>query len=165
MRTLLLSANYFPIRIIPWDRAIKMRYEGTVDVVAEYADVARSPSLEWRVPAVIRQRRNVKQRPGVKFSPLNVFRRDRFQCQYCGEHFSRHDLTCDHVVPESHGGKRDWENIVAACRPCNYRKADKECDECGMFPITAPVRPRWLPPSTEWIDRDRAPVEWLAYLA
>ncbi len=164
MRTLLLNSAYFPIRIIPWDRAIKMRYEGTCDIVAEYQETASSPSVTWRIPAVVRQRQTVKVRGGVRFSPLNVFRRDKFRCQYCGEHFAKAELTCDHVVPKANGGKRDWGNIVAACKSCNSRKADRECDECSMFPLNPPVKPTWLPPSAEWINRQTAPVEWLAYL-
>lgn len=164
MRTLLLNASSWPIRVIPWDRAIKMRYEGTVDVVAEYDEVIKSPSVSWRMPAVVRERASVKVKHGVRFSPANVKLRDRYRCQYCGLKFDPSLLECEHVVPKSHGGKRNWENIVAACRSCNARKANRECDEIGMFPINRPVRPKSLPARMPQINRETAPVEWLAYL-
>src|SRR6478735_7165789 len=87
MKTLLLSANYLPIRIISWERAIKMRFEETADVVAEYQDEICSPSVTWRVPAVIRERRLAKIKHVIRFSRVNVYLRDGFRCQYCGEKF------------------------------------------------------------------------------
>ena len=164
MRTLVLNANYFPVKTIPWESAIKRVYEGTVDVLVEYQDECSSPSVTWRVPAVIRVRRTVKVKHAVRFSPKNVFLRDNYTCQYCGQKFPESQLECEHVVPKSHGGKRTWDNIVAACRSCNCKKADRECDECGMFPINRPRRPSYLPPRGPRIAREEAPAEWLAYL-
>lgn len=164
MKTLLLSANYFPIRIISWDRAVKMRYEGTVDVVAEYREEIRSPSVTWRIPAVVRQRARVKVKHAIRFSRGNVFLRDRFRCQYCGKRFDCSELEYDHVVPRKNGGKTTWENIVTSCRECNAFKGGRECDEIGMFPINKPVRPATLPAQAPRIDRATAPAEWLAYL-
>jgi len=164
MRTLLLSANFFPIRIIPWDRAIKMRFEETVDVVAEYAEEVRSPSVTWKVPAVIRERRAAKVRHAIRFSRVNVYLRDRYRCQYCGQRFVARELSYDHVVPRAHGGKTVWENIVTACKPCNTLKGSRDCDACGMFPIAQPVRPKFLPVQGPVIDRASAPTEWLAFL-
>jgi 5-methylcytosine-specific restriction endonuclease McrA len=165
MRTLLLNANYFPIRIIPLENAIKRMYEGTVDVVASYDETVRSPSVEWKVPAVLRDRRKVKVKPVIRFSRDNVYLRDGYRCQYCGDHFDAEELTYDHVVPRAHGGKTTWDNIVSACHRCNSWKADRECDECGMFPITRPVRPVKLPMRfPRSLSRETAPAEWLAFL-
>jgi 5-methylcytosine-specific restriction endonuclease McrA len=61
----------------------------------------------------------------ITFSRLNIYTRDRFSCQYCGARFRREDLTFDHVVPRSAGGRTSWENIVTACVPCNARKANR----------------------------------------
>lgn len=164
MKTLLLSSSYFPIRVIDWDRAVKMRYEGTVDVVAEYQDMVCSPSVSWRIPAVVRQHKPVKVRNIIRFSPANVFLRDRHRCQYCGNHFDAKQLEYDHVVPRANGGQTTWENIVSSCRACNAYKGRRECDEIGMYPINKPVRPTSLPRRMPNIDREKAPVEWLAYL-
>jgi len=90
-----------------------------------------------------------------------VFLRDRFQCQYCG---STHDLTFDHVIPRSKGGLTTWENVVAACAPCNLRKANRMPSEIKMFPHQAPYAPtvhdlhnngRAFPPNhlhKSWLD-------------
>jgi len=164
MKTLLLSATMQPLRVIPWENAIKMRYEGTVDVLEEYEETVSSPSVTWRMPAVIREKRVVKRpKRGVRFSPANVFLRDNYTCQYCGKGFEPSQLECEHVVPESHGGKKVWENIVAACRACNARKGAYECDEIGMWPINKPVRPRSLPQRPLRV-RGEVPAEWVPYL-
>lgn len=164
MKTLLLSANYFPIRVISWERAIKMRFEETADVVAEYTAEIRSPSVTWRVPAVVRERRLAKVKQVIRFSRINVYLRDGHRCQYCGVKHDANGLTYDHVVPRCQGGKTEWTNIVAACHACNSRKGGLETDEAGMFPLRAPVRPKWLPARQALIDRRSAPVEWLAFL-
>jgi 5-methylcytosine-specific restriction endonuclease McrA len=145
-RTLLLTAWYFPIRVLQWQDAVKMIYEGTVDVLAEYDEVLRSPSTTWMMPAVVRLRRSVgRHRHGLKFSRMNVFLRDRFRCQYCGQPFRWGELTFDHLVPRSRGGRTEFRNIVTACKPCNTRKANRTCDEAGMFPLNVPRQPDSLP--------------------
>lgn len=164
-RTLLLSPWYFPLKILRWEDAIKMRYEGTVDVVAEYDEVIRSPSVTWRVPAVVRLRRMPRSsKRAVKFSRANVYQRDGYRCQYCGERFRANELSYDHVVPRKAGGRTCWENIVTACRPCNAKKDSMGCDEAGMWPRVAPYRPTSLPLTSPIIDRDTAPEEWRAFL-
>ncbi len=164
MRTLLLSANYFPIRVISWERAIKMRFEGTADVVAEYSDEISSPSVTWKVPAVVRERRVAKVKHVIRFSRTNVYLRDGYRCQYCGDRFDAKGLTYDHVVPRCEGGKTDWLNVVACCRACNSSKGSKSCDEWGRWPLNAPTRPKVLPAARPAIARDSAPAEWLAFL-
>ena len=164
-KTLLLSPYYFPIKILRWEDAVKMRYEGTADVVAEYDDEICSPSVTWKMPAVMRLRKMPSTRKrGVKFSRLNVYQRDGYRCQYCGNKCPIALLSYDHVVPRSSGGGTDWTNIVTACRPCNLRKANKSCDDAGMFPLNEPVRPRFLPLTAPAIDRNQVPEEWLGFV-
>ena len=164
-KTLLLTPYYLPIKVLRWEDAIKMRYEGTADVVAEYSDVVSSPSVSWQIPAVIRLRRMPRpNRRGVKFSRVNVYQRDAWTCQYCGVRKSERELSFDHVVPRASGGRTVWENIVAACRPCNTLKAHKTCDESGMWPLRTPRRPLTLPMLGPRIDLGTAPEEWHAFL-
>src|SRR5262245_60967993 len=145
-RALLLSAWYLPMRVLPWQDAVKLVYLGNVDVLAAYDEVIRSPSITWQLPAVIRQRRSVPSRAmGVKFSRTIVYLRDRYTCQYCQRHLPESELTFDHVVPRSRGGRKTFANIVTACRPCNARKGHRTCDEAGMFPRREPTHPRSLP--------------------
>jgi 5-methylcytosine-specific restriction endonuclease McrA len=168
MRTLLLNANYFPIRVITWERAVKMRFEETADVVAEYSDEVSSPSVTWKIPAVVRERRVARVKHAIRFSRANVYLRDGHRCQYCGKQFDVKRLTYDHVIPRCEGGKTNWENIVTACGgfagSCNALKGGRDPDNSGFFPLKPPVRPKWLPAAQPRIDRASAPLEWLAFL-
>jgi 5-methylcytosine-specific restriction endonuclease McrA len=83
----------------------------------------------------------VPQNRNPAFTRFNVFLRDRFSCQYCGNGFSASDLTFDHVVPRSKGGRTNWTNVVAACSPCNLRKGNKLPGQCNMHPLLRPSAP------------------------
>lgn len=150
---------------MPWQAAIKMSYERRVDVLVSYQEKVSSPSVTWQLPAVIRQKKTTgKRRRRVSFSRRNVFLRDRFSCQYCGDHLRERDLTLDHVIPKSQGGRRTWENLVTACRPCNRKKANHSCDDAGMFPSRRPVVPKSLPVLEPSFDLRMVPEEWLPFL-
>jgi 5-methylcytosine-specific restriction endonuclease McrA len=75
------------------------------------------------------------------FTRFNVFLRDRFSCQFCGEALPTHDLTFDHLVPRSRGGRTTWENVVTACSPCNLEKGDRLPHEANMYPLQRPDQP------------------------
>ena len=79
----------------------------------------------------------------VTFSRLNLYRRDRYTCQYCGGRPGSKELTIDHVMPRSRGGALSWENCVLACVACNKRKGSRTPEEAGMALLAAPVRPHW----------------------
>jgi len=84
-------------------------------------------------------------RQQVKFSRGNIYLRDQNRCQYCWKKFSSSELSLDHVVPISRGGKSTWENVVCACLPCNVRKGNKLLSECEMRLRRHPARPKWHP--------------------
>ncbi len=111
--------------------------KGTHYVVEEYDQVARSPSIEMRLPSVLALHLYQPTPKHVAFTRFNVFVRDRFRCQYCGERFHTSELTFDHVVPRSRGGITEWTNVVAACSPCNVAKDNA----MAMKPLRAPVEP------------------------
>ena len=162
---LVLTSWYFPHQVLRWEDAVTLMYQEKADAVAHYDDEIRSSSVTWQYPAVVRLRKDVRRRKnGVKFSRFNVFTRDGFRCQYCGVRGKMSELTYDHVRPRSRGGRTTWENIVTACRPCNSLKGRRTADECGMFPMERPVRPKSLPPVPAVRDLDRAPEEWHAFL-
>ena len=164
-RTLLLTSWFFPLKIIRWEDAITMLYLNKADTIVEYDETVSSPSVSLRVPAVMRLRRKLaKIKRGVKFSRVNVFTRDGFRCQYCNNKKPFSQLTYDHVVPRSRGGRTEWTNIVTACRPCNHRKGNRTPDETGMFPHKRPVRPKALPLAGPVIDMTQAPLEWRDFL-
>jgi 5-methylcytosine-specific restriction endonuclease McrA len=73
-----------------------------------------------------------------------LFARDRMICLYCGDHFSRGELTRDHVVPISRGGRDHWENVVTACITCNVRKGSRTPAQANMPLLAVPYRPSWV---------------------
>jgi 5-methylcytosine-specific restriction endonuclease McrA len=128
--------SYFPLSLFNWEDAVKAVVKGSHAVVAEYDQVVRSPSTAMRLPSVIALRDYVRPPSRVAFTRFNVFLRDRFRCQYCGQQHLKGELTFDHVVPRADGGLTAWENIVAACSPCNTRKA-----RFRIRPIRVPRQP------------------------
>jgi len=162
-RTLLLSQSYEPIATISWQRAICLLMLGKVEIVEEYDRSVRSVSVVFKMPAVVRLvnafRRHKK---GVKFSKQNVFARDRWKCQYCGIKKPATELTYDHVVPRSRGGKTCWENIVTSCSECNSKKGNRTPQQAGMRLKRVPVRPDWVPVFAVQVSRDM-PDAWRNY--
>ena len=130
--------SYYPLSLWSWQDAIKAVFLDRVNIVSNYERTVRSPTFEMRLPSVVSLKTYIKPSRHPAFTRFNVFLRDRFTCQYCGE---REDLTFDHVVPRSKGGTTTWENVVAACSPCNLRKGDKLCREADMHPAAMPFAP------------------------
>ena len=133
--------NYFPLSLWSWQDAVKAVCLDRVTIISEYEQRISSPSMEIRLPSVIALKEYVPQTRNPAFTRFNVFLRDRFSCQYCGTGHSASDLTFDHVVPRSKGGRTNWMNVVAACGPCDRRKANKLPSQCGMHPLATPMAP------------------------
>lgn len=70
-----------------------------------------------------------------------LYARDRYTCCYCGRLFKHWQLTIDHVMPKSRGGKNIWMNAVTACKPCNHGKAAKTPEEADMEMLYRPYVP------------------------
>jgi 5-methylcytosine-specific restriction endonuclease McrA len=130
--------SYYPLSIWSWQEAIKAVFLDRVNIVSEYDRVVRSPGFEMRLPSVISLKSYIAPPRHPAFTRFNVFLRDHFTCQYCG---AKDDLTFDHVIPKSRGGLTTWENVVAACAPCNMRKGDKLPRAAEMFPRQPPYEP------------------------
>jgi 5-methylcytosine-specific restriction endonuclease McrA len=162
---LLLNASFEPLNIINWKKALKLIFLGKVEVVEETEDRVRSASLSINIPSVIRLMRFVSfKKREVKFSRQNIYTRDRFQCQYCGEKLKTEDLTYDHVIPRSRGGKTEWHNIVTCCIPCNRRKGGKTPEEACISLIRKPSKPIWLWGFHARFSPMNAPESWRDYL-
>ncbi|HWE35853.1 MAG TPA: HNH endonuclease [Isosphaeraceae bacterium] len=109
-------------------------------------DFIRTVHFEIQVPRVIRLLAYDRlPRTKVKFNRRNIFARDGNHCQYCGKRFATNELSLDHVLPRSRGGKATWENIVCACLKCNVRKGGRTPREAGMKLIRLPTQPRTSP--------------------
>ena len=128
--------SYYPLSLWPWQEAVKAKGLDRVDIVAEYDDYVHSPSMQIRIPSVVVLKDYVKPQKRVAFTRFNLFLRDEFCCQYCG---ARGDLTFDHVVPRAAGGITSWQNVVAACSPCNLEKGSKALHQTG-FQLRKPPR-------------------------
>jgi len=161
-RTLVLDMGYQPINAVPFTRALTYIAKGKVDVLENY-ECSIHP--DWQMPAVVRLTHWINPgRQRVKFSRQNVLARDRWKCQYCGERCKTHELTFDHVIPKSRGGKTEWENIVMACQACNAVKADRTPREAGMRLRKQPYRPHWLPTFNMTLHQIlHVPLEWRSY--
>jgi 5-methylcytosine-specific restriction endonuclease McrA len=151
-RTLVLAPWMAPNRVASWQQAVVLVYLGKVDVLEEYGADEHAPasSANWsiQIPAVVRIRKTIDMnKSSVKFSRSNMLARDKYRCCYCPPHVSQKsakDLTYDHVLPRSRGGKTTWTNIVMACRPCNRKKDKKTPQEAGMKMHFKPFKPESL---------------------
>lgn len=121
--------SYYPLSLWTWQEAVKAAFLDRVDIVAEYDEEVRSPSFSLKIPSVVVLKDYVKPQKRVAFTRFNLFLRDEFCCQYCG---ARRELTFDHVVPRARGGVTSWENVVAACAPCNLRKGSRSLRQAGL---------------------------------
>jgi len=112
-------------------------------VVSPSGRFLRTPGRPYPIPSVVRLFRMVRRPPGrLALSRKNVFRRDRYTCQYCGARGV--ELTLDHVTPRSRGGRTTWENLVTACKACNTKKGNRTPEEAGMRLLKRPRAPLYF---------------------
>ena len=137
---LVLNLDYVPINVCNVRRAILLLEKDKAELLENGRGEIHSPTASYSIPSVIRLAYLVR-RPFArrKLSKREIFLRDRHTCQYCGEKVK--DLTLDHVVPRRQAGGHSWENIVAACVPCNRRKAGRTPAEAGMLLMRQPKAP------------------------
>ncbi len=159
-RSLVLNATYEPLCVVSARRAVVLVLAEKAEVLHDSEEEMRSERLALKVPSVIRLRYFVKV-PFRRRSALNrraVFARDGGRCQYCGAAAE----SIDHVVPRAKGGPHTWENVVAACRPCNTSKRDRLLSETSMVLRRRPSVPREL----TWITVavGTIPPHWEPYL-
>ena len=133
--------SYFPLSLWSWQDAVKAVFMERVMTISEYDRVVRSPSFEMRLPSVIALKQFIPLNKRPAFTRFNVFLRDMFACQYCGDRRETRELTFDHVIPRSKGGRTSWENVVTACSGCNMRKGNRMPRESGMLPRLKPFAP------------------------
>ncbi len=177
-KTLVLNADYMPIGIVHWSKAIGMVHvKETAILVDSYLDtLVDSKGNEYELPAVIALKDMViKHCKKVPFNRKNVMLRDKLCCCYCGGKFLPKDLTYDHVIPRSkwklgvpeslgHTTCTNWDNIVSACRACNTKKANKTLEESGMKLLRKPRKPTRSEISMRISVYDRIPKEWSPYM-
>ncbi|MFN7929969.1 MAG: HNH endonuclease [Blastocatellia bacterium] len=141
-RVLLLNASYEALNIVSAPKALALVWRRVAEVIEDDPGaMIRSLRFTFQVPSVIRLTHyvDVRSRQNRTTSRLRILVRDRFRCQYCGLKGTAFDLTLDHIMPKSKGGRTIAENLVAACTPCNNRKADRTPDEARMPLLANPA--------------------------
>ena len=162
--TLVLNRNWQAVNIASVARALTLVWNDNAKIVDasdfqlyNWADWARLEPLDGmpfiravsqrlRVPEIVTLT-SFDRLPSshVTFSRRNIFKRDRFTCQYCGRQPAQDELTIDHVVPRSQNGQSTWDNCVLACLDCNHRKADRTPQQAKLRLRKTPSRPNWNP--------------------
>ncbi len=187
---LVLNRNYLAVRVVNVRRAFSLLFRELAEVVhiesgqytsydfSEWCELSklarefepddhdwvRTVRLHIAVPRIIRLAiydRLPKQ--SVKFNRRNLYARDGNRCQYCGKRYPTTDLSLDHVIPRSQGGKTTWDNVVCACLHCNIKKGGRTPDQAHMRLTTAPVKPRRNPVLTIKLTDGRY-ASWKAFL-
>ena len=168
---LVLNKHYMAIRIIGAKRAFSLLFRDLAEVVSleegrysnydfdSWCDVSQfrrdfePDGHDWvstvnfyiAVPRIIRLLFYDRlPRNEVKFNRRNIFGRDKNHCQYCGKRFPTSELSLDHVIPRSLGGKATWQNIVCACAACNVKKSSHTPKHAGMKLIKKPIKPQQI---------------------
>lgn len=166
-RALVLDSTYQPIDVITWQRAICLELFDKVDVLEYYDMYVKSAYDQHLLPAVLRVRVYVarnRRASNMSVSRRNVMLRDCYTCQYCG---TNSNLTIDHVVPASKGGKWEWTNLVTACIRCNGKKGAKSLKQLKW---TLKKEPREPSPYELGLllgvdlNMTAPPKEWLNYI-
>ena len=170
MTTLLLNLDmkplsWVPLSVINWQDAVSGIVSNKVTVLEHHDNwFIHSPSVTIQVPSVIALTKYVNLYDfGMRFTRWGLFIRDNFTCLYCNNKFPGRDLTVDHVVPKSHGGKKTWQNLVSSCGPCNRNKGNDHT----ILPLRPPFKP-----SIADINRSAMNIrigvkykEWIPYLS
>ena len=169
---LVLNKHYMPIRIVGARRAFSLLFRDLAEVVSyeqgaysnynfeSWCEVSQfrrtfepdghdwisTVNLYIAVPRIIRLLFYDRlPRNEVKFNRRNIFARDKNRCQYCGKKYPTSELSLDHVIPRTIGGKSTWQNIVCACTACNVKKGGRTPRDAGMNLVQKPVKPRHNP--------------------
>ena len=158
-----LDSSFKPIEIISWEEAVVLTWLNKA-WAAEYTDKwVHSAKKAFQIPSVIVLFRYIDE----KFFTLpctrkNILLRDGNQCQYCCRHFHESDLTVDHVIPRSKGGTNEWDNVVAACKPCNQKKGSYLLENSSVSIRKLPQKPSYRALIKKKIGK--ANLAWQEYL-
>ncbi len=130
--TLVLNADWRPIRTVDWKKALNGLVRGIMYPVAHYDIWLRSPSLRQQLPAVVVLYEFADVYHAAALTRRNLMLVYGMRCALCGDVFKAEELTREHLIPQSRGGGHGWDNIVPACEPCNQGKANRTLEEAGI---------------------------------
>ncbi|MBK9973643.1 MAG: HNH endonuclease [Planctomycetes bacterium] len=158
-RARVVDADTF--QIFTWDQWLAEKAVAADNHVIE-RDYLRTATLFVRKPQVVTLARYAGYpNRGVPYSRRGVYERDSGRCQFCLEHVRKKDMTVDHILPQSRGGRTNWTNCVLACAGCNHRKADRLPHEVGMKLVREPFQPTREQLLLQGVD---VPAAWRPFL-
>ena len=138
-KVLVLNSDYTPLNVTSVRKGFVLVIKGKAEVIKQDVENLTSSVAEFVKPLIIRLLKYVRFRTrGLKLNRKRIYKRDNNECVYCG---SQRNLTIDHVIPRSRGGKNSWTNLVTCCRSCNLKKADKTPEEANMKMKFKPYEP------------------------
>jgi 5-methylcytosine-specific restriction endonuclease McrA len=158
-----LDSAFKPIEIITWEEAFGLTWLNKAYAV-KYSDKwVHSATKKFQIPSVIVLFRYIDERfftlPSTR---KNILVRDENRCQYCAIYFRESDLTIDHVIPKSKGGTSSWNNVVAACKPCNQKKRDFLVENAPVSLIRLPKKPSYRSIIKKRLQKSN--LQWKEYL-
>lgn len=185
LKCLLLNANYYPLRIISWKKAmiLSIKYDSNHNYGINTLDYFDNEYIQgvgdkiYKIPAVLKTKLYFDHYDRtINFSRKNLFIRDNYTCQYCGTSLPHNQLTYDHIIPKCRfsGTNKslatNWKNVTTACRPCNHKKGNRTPKEANMTLVSMPYVPkysyRYLPWYTDLITiaQDETYSKWMPYI-
>lgn len=139
---LVLNSDYTPLNITTFKRAIVLVVKGKAEIVKDDVGVVRTENITYTKPLIIRLFKYITHKmKKIRVNRQRLYKRDNNECAYCG---SKKELTIDHILPKSRGGKNSWSNLITCCLPCNLKKGDKTPEEAKMPLLFTPKIPSFL---------------------
>ncbi|MEK6833181.1 MAG: HNH endonuclease [Nanoarchaeota archaeon] len=142
---LLLNNSYEIIGIINWTKAVSIYMMGKAKEPIGHDENHQINTVRgiYNLPTVLILNKYIKiPHKEASLRKINIAKRDRYQCQYCGKKLTDKTITIDHVNPRSNGGKHEWKNVVTACRPCNNKKDNRTPEQANMKLLSVPYIPK-----------------------
>ena len=141
---LLINNNYEPLNFITEKRALKLLFKDKVDVLSNWNNFINFSGGKFKIPSVLKLKKYIKKyNHNPMYSKYTLLIRDKNMCQYCGKTVSGRNVTLDHVIPISRGGKSNYTNVVVSCFKCNNNKGNKTPEEANMTLLKKPEKPNF----------------------
>jgi 5-methylcytosine-specific restriction endonuclease McrA len=138
-KVLVLNADYSPLNVTTLHRGFNLVFTGKAEIVKSSDNLIVTDKKSYERPVIIRLLNYVRYvYRRLRVNRHKIYKRDGHKCVYCG---NSKQLTIDHLIPKSKGGKNTWENLVTCCSKCNVKKGDKTIEQAGLRLLKKPYEP------------------------
>jgi 5-methylcytosine-specific restriction endonuclease McrA len=138
-KVLVLNADYSPLNVTTLHRGFNLVFTGKAEIVKSSDNLIVTDKKSYERPVIIRLLNYVRYvYRRLRVNRHKIYKRDGHKCVYCG---NSKQLTIDHLIPKSKGGKNTWENLVTCCSKCNVKKGDKTIEQAGLKLLKKPYEP------------------------